>query len=499
LTLIMIFIDIDRQLKFPMIRLFLIIYLIVGIKSNSFLTLESTIISHGGQVIRITDSKYKEAATLWNPAIQIWPSLILRPSTYDDVSLTLSTLYSSKVPIRIMGGRHSYGGYCSHQGVVLDSALLNKITVNWQDQTITMQSGVLWNEVYNALNGSEYIMIGGLCPSVGVVGFTLGGGYNSMYTRSFGLATDNVLKFTVALYNGSIVTASSKINPDLYWALRGGGGGNFGYVLEMTHKIHRLTQTSLPYGQISFFNITWENQDLKKALTNWLTFLKDVADIDTRISFDVIVYVSSERRFVMMWGTFNGPQVELQSLFNPWLSKSPQPNSFKIFNYTQTDITRELGALINPFPVRERQHIVSAMSIDITSSMLDVILESQPNSTIPVIYVIDIIYLNNANKDKNTAWSFPDISFDIAPGFAWFTPDGDYIARTLAENWLQRLLNAGATTKSIVGSYLNYIDPYMTDWQSMYYRNNWNRLRQIKTTWDPTWYFRFPQGIPPII
>ena len=282
--------------------LFLSTVLIVATDSDPLSTLELTIISHGGQVLRLTDPQYKKAATLWNPAIQIWPSVILRPAIYDDISLALSTLYSSKMPIRIMGGRHSYGGYCSHRGVVLDSSLLKNITINWQDETITMQAGVIWNEVYNALNGSEYVAIGGLCPSVGVVGFTLGGGYNSMYTRSFGLALDNVLNFTVALYNGSIVTASSKINPDLYWALRGGGGGNFGYVLEMTQKIHRITETTLPLGQISFFNITWENPDMKVALLNWLTFLKDVADIDTRISFDIIIYVSSERRFIMMWG-----------------------------------------------------------------------------------------------------------------------------------------------------------------------------------------------------
>jgi hypothetical protein len=199
-----------------------------------------------------------------------------------------------------------------------------------------------------------------------------------------------------------------------------------------------------------------------------------------------------------MWGTFNGPQEELQPLFNPWLSKSPQPNSFAVLNYTQTDITRELGASMNPFPVPNRQHIVSVMAINITDTMLDVILESQPNTTTPIDYYMDIIYLNNANKDKNTAWPFPDISFDIAPGFGWFPSDADYTAIDIAERWLQRLLNAAAPIQSIVGSYLNYIDPYLKDWQSMYYRHHWDRLREIKTKWDPTGYFRFPQGIPPI-
>jgi len=76
-------------------------------------------------------------------------------------------------------------------------------------------------------------------------------------------------------------------------------------------------------------------------------------------------------------------------------------------------------------------------------------------------------------------------------------PDTDQSAIDIAKSWLQRLLNAAAPTKSIVGAYLNYIDPYLQDWQLMYYRDHWDRLREIKSKWDPTWCFRFPQGIPP--
>ncbi|CAF3835953.1 unnamed protein product, partial [Rotaria sp. Silwood1] len=164
--------------------LILSIFGVIGINTDSMSDLESTITAHGGQMLRITDLGYHSAATLWNTAIQIWPSLIIRPATYDDVTLALSMLYSLNIPIRIMGGRHSYGGYCSHQGVVLDSALLKKIEIDWKSETITMQAGVLWDEVYAALNGSEYAIVGGLCPTVGVVGYTSGGGYNSLFSRS---------------------------------------------------------------------------------------------------------------------------------------------------------------------------------------------------------------------------------------------------------------------------------------------------------------------------
>jgi hypothetical protein len=353
-------------------------YVIVNTEGDPLSTLESTIVSHGGQVLRITDPEYKAAATLHNTAIQIWPNLMIRPSTFEDVSSALSTLSSLQIPIRIMGGRHSYGGYCSHQGIVLDSLLLKGLKIDWQSETVTMQAGVQWGDVYKALNGSEYVIIGGLCATVGVVGFALGGGYNAMYSRPFGLASDDVLNFTVALYNGSIVTASSTINSDLYWALRGGGGGNFGYVLEQTQKIHRINKTKLPYGQFTFLNITWVNTDIRTALKNWFTFLKEVADNDDRISFNVIQTVAEDSNFLMMWCSFNGPQVEIDRWFGPWLSKSPKPNFFRMSNYTQNDIIRELGV---PFPVANREHILSAMAINVTDAMLDVILEHKPNVT----------------------------------------------------------------------------------------------------------------------
>ena len=467
-------------------------------RSDPVSDMESTIISHGGQVLRVTDPQYRLAATLWNKAIQVWPSVIIRPATYEDVALALSTLYSLDIPIRIMGGRHSYGGYCSHAGVVLDSALLDKVDVYWSNETITMQAGVIWDKVYRALNGSEYAIVGGLCPTVGVVGYTTGGGYNSLFSRSYGFASDNVLNFKVVTCNGTIVTASSSSNPDLFWALRGGGGGNFGYVLEMTHKIHRINQTNLPTGQLSFLNISWYNpKDFAAVLRNWLVFLNEVANLDDRISFDVLIFTDAVNPFLMMYGSFNGPQDALDASFDPWLSKDPKPNSYLVRNYTQFEMIIATGAANYPFPAKERQHIVSAMALDITEAMIHVLVESQPNTTFLMLQYVDIIYLHNTNKDKNTAWPFADISFDIAPGFAWFTAEDDSTAISVTESWLKRLWNAASPTSSIVGAYLNYIDPYMDNWQTLYYRQHWQQLREIKGKWDPTWYFRFPQGIPP--
>ena len=467
---------------------------VVNTQSDPLSILESTIISHGGQVLRITDPQYKAAATLHNRAIQTWPDLMLRPATYGDVSLALSTLSSLRIPIRIMGGRHSYGGYCSHQGIVLDSALLKGLKVDYASETVIVQAGVVWGEIYKALLDTEYVVLGGLCSTVGVVGFTLGGGYNAMYSRSFGLASDNVLSFTVALYNGSVVTASSAINPDLYWALRGGGGGNFGFVLEMTQKIHRINGTKLPKGQYSFLNITWVDADIKAALMNWLTFLTNVADLDTRISFNTLVVVDGASNFVLMSCSFNGPQEEIESVFGQWLAQNPKPNSYTVHNYTQTDISRVLNV---PFPVANREHVLSAIAVNVTEAMLDVIVNFQPNSTAGIGSWTEFIYLHNANKDRNTAYAFPDMLFDIAPGVSWKNPDDDPYAIEMSEQFLQKLLDAAAPTKSIVGAYLNYIDPYLRDWQTMYYRHHWDRLREIQTKWDPTWYFRFPQGIPP--
>lgn len=141
-------------------------------EDDPLLVLEKTILALGGEVLRITDPEYHAAATLHNRAIQTWPDLMLRPATFEDASLALSTLSARGILIRIMGGRHSYGGYCSHQGIVPDSAFLKGLTVDWVNETVTIQAGVIWNDVYKVLNGNEYVVLGGLCPTVGVMGFT---------------------------------------------------------------------------------------------------------------------------------------------------------------------------------------------------------------------------------------------------------------------------------------------------------------------------------------
>lgn len=151
----------------------------------------------------------------------------------------------------------------------------------------------------------------------------------------------------------------------------GGGGGNFGYILELRHKIHRIDRTGLPSGQYSFINITWLNTDPKAALLHWFTFLKKIADDDTRISFNVVVAVNGENNFIWIHCSFNGPQNEINNLFSPWILQKPTPTSFSIFNYTQTDISRVSGV---PFPVVKREHVLSTMAINVTDAMLDVIL-----------------------------------------------------------------------------------------------------------------------------
>lgn len=322
--------------------LFLSAFSIITIRCDPMSDLESTIVSHGGQVLRVTDAGYQWAATLWNTAIQIWPSVILRPARGEG------------------------------EGVVLDSALLKDIHIDWQNETIQMQAGVIWNEVYTALNGSEYAIIGGLCPTVGVVGYTVGGGYNSLFSRSYGLASDNVLSFKVATYNGTIVTALSTSNAELYWALRGGGGRNFGYVLEMTHKIHQINQTNQPTSQVSFLNITWTNlEGFPAVLRNWLVFVNEVANEDTRIVFDVGVFTVPKIDVVNMFGSFNGPPAELDALYQPWLSKEPKPNFYIVHNYTQFEIISVLSGAAYPFPAKERQHVVSTMAIFIIQTRIE--------------------------------------------------------------------------------------------------------------------------------
>ncbi|KAI0366057.1 FAD-binding domain-containing protein [Pilatotrama ljubarskyi] len=173
-----------------------------------------------------------------NSDLSVLPAkFIIQPVVYEDIPPVIAFATTQDPPLEIAvkgGGAHSSTWASSNGGIVIDLSKLNKVTLAENKKTITVQGGALWGDVYEVTAKAQVDVVGSPLWFVGVGGFTLGGGYGPL-SGEYGLAIDNLLSATVVLSDGRIVKASKDEEPDLFWAIRG-GGGQFGVVVEFVFK-----------------------------------------------------------------------------------------------------------------------------------------------------------------------------------------------------------------------------------------------------------------------
>src|SRR5437762_8857325 len=193
-----------------------------------------------GELIGPEDAGYDEARTLFNAMIDKRPALIVRCASADEVGQVIAFARRQRLPIAVRGGGHNGGGLGSvDDGVVIDLSLLRSVSVDPGTRTVRVGGGCTWGEVDAATHEHGLAVPCGIISTTGVGGLTLGRGIGHL-TRGYGLTIDNLLSAEVVLADGQVVRASADENPDLFWALRG-GGGNFGVVTAFTFRLHPVS------------------------------------------------------------------------------------------------------------------------------------------------------------------------------------------------------------------------------------------------------------------
>jgi FAD/FMN-containing dehydrogenase len=195
--------------------------------------------THGGDVITPSDARYDQARRVWNAMIDRRPALIARPRTADDVVACVAFAREQRLPIAVRGGAHSVAGRGTcDDGLVIDFADMKAVEVDPAAKSARAEAGARWQDFDRATQAHGLATTGGTVGDTGIAGLTLGGGFGWLEGRC-GMTVDNLLAADIVLADGRQVRASEREHPDLFWALRG-GGGNFGVVTSFHYRLHEI-------------------------------------------------------------------------------------------------------------------------------------------------------------------------------------------------------------------------------------------------------------------
>jgi FAD/FMN-containing dehydrogenase len=444
-----------------------------------------------GQVIKHGAAGFPAAAHVYNSRFDgVLPSLVARPLDAADVRTAVKWGVAHGVPLRARSGGHSYAGYSTLSGgMVLDLRNLRGVSVDLTARTATIGAGAQLIDVYAALAGHGVTIPAGSCPSVGIAGHALGGGMG-LAGRQFGLTADNLLSARIVTADGRLLTVSAHEHPDLYWALRGGGGGNFGVVTSFTFRVHRVPRT------VAWFIVRWPASRGADALAAWQAWAPHARPQLTSIfhlnggGFDP----------ARVTGQYFGPASDLPRLLAPLTSVAEADVSTGDLGYLAAQLmwagcanvsltachttgTRSGGTLpresfqaksdyvAKPLPATARQALVQAA-----------LARAQIPGSGAILFDA---YGGAINQVPPAATAFVHRKVLFCIQYLTYDGGGAWLSSTYAK--MRPYVTGGA--------YFNYTDPDLKHWQTAYYGSNYSRLLAIRRAIDPHHYFNFPQAI----
>jgi len=442
-----------------------------------------------GELIQPSDASYDSARKVYNAMIDKHPALIARCADVADVMAGVNFARDCGLALAVRGGGHNGPGLgVCDDGLVLDLSLMKGIRVDPAARTVRVEGGTTWGSVDHATHAFGLATPSGFISSTGVGGLTLGGGIGYL-SRTFGLTIDNLLEVDMVLADGRFVTANATENPDLFWAVRG-GGGNFGVVTSFLFKLHPI---STVYGG----PMIWPLEQASDLLKFWRDFIMTAPeDINGWFAFITVPpappfpeQFHMKKMCAVVW-CYTGPMDQAEERFK----------AVRAFGPPAVDFT-------GPIPFPALQSIFDALypaglqwywKADFFRELNDraIDLHVKYGAQLPTMHSTMHIYPINGAAQKvgtgDTAFNFRDVNF--AQVIVGVHPDPSQNARMIAwakDYWLA--LHA----HSAGGAYVNMVMDEGEDLVKAAYGNNYARLAQIKATYDPKNLFHINQNIRP--
>ena len=439
-----------------------------------------------GHVFNPGDPGFQRAAHVFNPRFDhVLPTAVARPINGPDVQRAIRFTVGQGIAVRARSGGHSYAGYSTlSDGVVLDLRKLDWVNLDQTAGTATIGAGVQIIDAYSKLGQHGVTLPAGSCPSVGISGVTLGGGFG-LASRHFGLTIDSLKSVKIVTADGQFRSIDDQSDPDLMWALRGGGGGNFGVVTEFVFTVHPMPQSS------TYFEVRWPWSSADAAIEAWQSWAPTTTDKITSI-LHVNTGPSIEAN-----GQYLGPSGDIPGLARPLLEVAGADlhvNVEKPYLDVQMLLAGCEGKTVaachtvgsadggtmpretfyaksdyvgTPLPSAGREAMIAAAEAPGAGALL-----------------CDA-YGGAVGRVDPAATAFVHRRPIFCIQYYGDGSDGTWVDQAWTK--LRPYVTGGA--------YQNYIDHSLPHWQVAYYGENLPRLEAIRKQVDPDHYFNFPQAI----
>ncbi len=481
--------------------------------------------SLAGTLVLPSSAAYPTARLVYDPRFDdTRPAAIARCNSPADVQRCVEFARAHGITPIARSGGHSYGGYSTGTGLVIDVTPMSSVDVAGAGNdagagsvgavgdtgapsagrvSAVVGAGTQLVDFYDQLSQAGVLVPGGSCPTVGIAGLALGGGVGVL-GRKYGLTCDAIESVRIVTADGRLLTCDPTHDADLYWACRGGGGGNFGVVTSFTFG-------AVPIPELALWTLDWPPSAAADVLGAWLAWVHTTPD---ELWSNCQLLSSGGQMQVRTAGMFVGSATSLGSLVDSLVAAvATQPTS-RFVGPEQYLHAMLVEAGCESLDVAQC-HLVAQSPAGVLTRAASV-ASSAYISALPPAAGVDAFVSSVEDLGRTLPGLGGGVAFDAYGGAINAVKPGDtafvhrnalcgiqasvasgVAATAVSQGWSWLAHFAAAVALYVDGSaYQNYIDPMLADWQRAYYGDNLGRLVSVKAAYDPDDVFHFAQSIP---
>ncbi|MBB3232568.1 FAD-binding oxidoreductase [Halomonas stenophila] len=432
-----------------------------------------------GRLLSPEDEGYDEARRVFNGMVDSRPAAILRCAGVADVMAGVNFAREADLPVAVRGGGHSVAGSAvCDDGLVIDLSAMRSVRVDPRRRTARAEGGATWGDVDHETQAFGLATTGGIVPSTGIGGLTLGGGIGYL-NRKFGLACDNLLSADVVTADGQLLTASDDENAELFWGLRG-GGGNFGVVTSFEYRVHRV-------GPVLAGELVFPLDRAREVLRRYRDWSLAAPD---ELRADATLLSAPDGPVLAIIVCWCGDIEEGERVLQPLRALgSPLLDTIDTVPYATVQ-----NLLTEVFRPGLRHYWKAGFMRTFSDEAIDTIVEAFAGDLPAPLAAIAIEHLGGAIGrvgDQETAFGHRQAQHSVLVLRMWHDP-ADSSANIA---WGRRCFRAAAPFLD-EGAYVNYLADEGEARVRAAYGANYERLAALKRRYDPTNRFRFNQNIP---